>query len=190
MRKKLNLEKKRSSCPKKILHGFQQHTRWNFHRIFKGNYFGDTRTREVEGIATYRLFDTNPYQLLYREEGILSFEGQTNTLEVYQEYLYHFENSEGIYVYFLHSEHGQKVTGGLFHQIVLTEEDTHHIKGEGFHLCAKDEYKTDYLFEINENQLEKFHLNHQVKGPQKDYMANTIFLKENQELQLTRRLSY
>ncbi len=171
----------------KIFQGVQQSSKWSFHRKLKGNYFGNTGSWEVRGAATYRLFDSNPFKILYREEGVMTFEDNPNTVDIYQEYLYHFENPNDISVFFVSSENGQKTMGDLFHTIVLRQEN-HQIRGEGFHLCGGDEYKTDYLFEMNENLLERFHLNHQVMGHKKNYVANTVFLKEGLELQFTRML--
>lgn len=126
---------------------------WAFHRTVNG-------TSQMNGHASFvPLQDTVPAYSYYEKgthkEADLSF---------YREYIYCLTEN-GIEVYFA----SQKKKLDFFYTLNFDS----HKKANAQHVCGNDRYEAYYTF-MNEK---KFSLAFNVKGPRKDFVIQTTFLK-------------
>lgn len=113
----------------------------------------------------------DPLVLRYREDMTLAYTSESGLRQgqgvggtAYQEYVY------------LYDEEKDKITkefvdGRHFYDLKL---DLERMEGEGEHLCDKDFYRSKYVFQ----DCNHFTLAYDVKGPQKDYVIQTLFTKD------------
>lgn len=114
----------------------------------------------IDGEAVFAL--TEPDVLHYREKGLLQLTDGP-VLEAHQEYVYRLEEDEHLLsVYFR--------DGRLFHHLAFGDDGR---TASGDHLCKMDFYQAAYRF----NGPEAFTLTYNVKGPKKDYVSETHFIK-------------
>jgi len=149
----------------------------------------------LEGTATFEeRASTDPmYDLeyLYTENGQLVTQ-QGFTLSASRRYVYRFqESTEQISAWFVKPEDGETVDY-LFH--VLNLEDSisklfgpnasstsEKVTASGYHLCVNDDYHVDYSFNANSSNLSSWGVKYTVKGPNKDYVADSKFSRDHTE---------
>lgn len=112
-----------------------------------------------QGDAVFNVLSDTEYE--YTETGEMTFDNG-HKVEAYRSYIYRLEE-EAIAVYF---NDGQS-RGQLFHRIEIDAS------GEATteHLCLQDLYKTKYKFDLPD----QFTIQHDVKGPKKDYRSLSVF---------------
>lgn len=125
---------------------------WSYKRVIS-NY------GTIDGEAVFTL--TEPDVLQYKEKGRLHLTDGP-VLEALQEYVYRLEDGDRLSVYFR--------DGRLFHHLSLGDDGR---TGGGDHLCKMDFYQAAYRFE----GPNAFTLIYNVKGPKKDYVSETHFIK-------------
>lgn len=141
--------------------------KWKFNRTISG--FGS-----VTGTANFQPIETEKEALFYKEEGVLIMDNGTE-INIHREYVYRYKDDK-ITAYFFENEK----TDRLFHTLSFeNSENKAQLEASASHLCVNDTYKAKYNF-FNEKQ---FKLTYNVKGPQKNYIAETYFDKENSDFQ-------
>jgi hypothetical protein len=135
--------------------------KWNISRIIFG--FG-----RVKGVANFQEIESEKDALYYKEEGVLTMENGVE-LNVHREYVYRYEN-EKIKAFFVENNKIDK----LFHVLSFdNNENGCGIQANASHKCINDTYYARYNF-FSEKQ---FKLTYNVKGPEKDYVSETVFDK-------------
>ncbi len=121
---------------------------WHLHRTITpgGTFKGQAVFQKING-----------GDLLYKEQGSLTLESG-EILEPFKTYLYKLEDGR-IHVYFADGPEN----GKLFQRI---GED-----GRTEHLCGEDFYKSLYKFNLPDH----FTIAHEVEGPRKDYVSESVF---------------
>lgn len=125
---------------------------WSYKRVIS-NY------GTIDGKSVFAL--TEPDVLAYTEKGLLHLTDGP-VLEAHQEYVYRLEDGDRLAVYFR--------DGRFFHEVSLADDGR---TGTGDHLCKLDFYQAAYRFE----GPEAFTVTYNVKGPKKDYVSETHFIK-------------
>lgn len=127
-------------------------------------------------------------EYLYTENGQLVTE-QGFTLSASRRYVYRFqETTEQISAWFVKQEDGETVDS-LF--LVLSFEDSMrklispHAGGVseqataiGYHLCIDDNYHVQYSFNASHADMSSWGVKYTVKGPNKDYIADSKFSRD------------
>ena len=128
---------------------------WNFKRIIK-------EKAEMQGRALFS-FDAS-LQLHYEEQGILCLASGVD-LFAWSQYRYDF-NEMGFYLRLA------KIPYTIIYDITLMDTPVC-LTGEAAHWCERDHYKGKYEF----YQDGSFALTHDVRGPHKKYLSNTVYVK-------------
>lgn len=149
---------------------------WSFSRKFK-NMSSQKSLGTAKGMAIFSPIENNV--LAYEEKG--EFTAQSgSTLSMEREYLYSYDpEKDTIEKHFSQD----KKPNGLFYSLAFSSDRL--LKtATGDHLCKKDRYKASYSFQFEgtEDNLKKFTLTYQVKGPEKDYESETVFEKKRSTL--------
>ncbi|KAI4284368.1 MAG: hypothetical protein L6R38_001474 [Xanthoria sp. 2 TBL-2021] len=125
-------------------------------------------------------------EYLYIENGkFITDQGLTFTAT--RRYVYRYERaSDLISAWFVKSD-DNVVVDYLFHEIRLDDinnlstHDSLHanevIKATSYHLCVKDHYTPSYVLHLMGGHLQDWKLAYGVKGPQKDYVAEAIYAR-------------
>lgn len=120
----------------------------------------------LAGTASFKKFSADLSVLQYEERGILKMEHMNSSMEAYRRYIYSLKD-ETISVYF------DETPPRLFHQLTINANTNDSFIASGYHLCEKDEYKTEYVF----NFPQRFTLYHRIQGPSKAELITSIFTK-------------
>lgn len=152
----------------------------------------------LEGSANFeKRSPTDPMydaEYLYIENGIFTTEHGVS-LVASRRYVYRFEkDSEKISAWFVKSDHGSTVDY-LFHNLNFkplkdasskmkerAEIDT--LIAMGHHPCVDDKYQADYNFQLRGCTLDRWSLKYTVRGPNKDYIADARYVREDVTLRL------
>ena len=139
-------------------------------------------TRQIYGVGLLygeALFEINPNnaaELFYSEKGIFQFNGG-KSLTATRKYVYRHINDD-IYVYF-DEERSFLDDYRLFHRFNMNDlnvnEEQNTFKFKDVHLCGEDTYNVMYKFNLEKH--DEFLIEYNVKGPNKDYLSETIFKK-------------
>ena len=127
-------------------------------------------------------------EYLYIENGKFTSD-QGLTLTTTRRYVYRYERiSDLISAWFVKPE-DNAVVDYLFHEIRLDDEnyncmhDSLHanqvIKASSYHLCVKDHYTPSYALHLMGSRLQDWKLAYGVKGPQKDYVAEATYARND-----------
>lgn len=149
----------------------------------------------LEGTARFReRASTDPmYDLeyLYTEHGQLVTQ-QGFTLSASRRYVYRFqETTEQISAWFVKPEERETVDY-LFHVLNLENSisklfgpnasgTSQQATASGHHLCVNDDYHVHYSFNTNRANLSSWGVKYIVKGPNKDYVADSKFSRDHVE---------
>jgi hypothetical protein len=117
----------------------------------------------MRGTATFRRLERG--WMAYREEGRLTLPGE-ETFDAFRDYLYD-RAPEGFAVFF------PETPPRLFHEIRLYKDATGALLGAADHLCGRDRYATRYAFRPDGS----FVVQHDVRGPRKDYAITTVYAR-------------
>lgn len=98
----------------------------------------------------------------YTEQGTLTLDRGDVVENVTRGYLYKFKD-DAIHIYYADGPDD----GKLFQTLIFKNDS----EASAEHLCGEDLYQSLYKFEFPES----FTIKHDVKGPKKDYMSETIF---------------
>lgn len=147
----------------------------------------------LEGTATFQeRASTDPmYDLeyLYTENGQLVTQ-QGFTLSASRRYVYRFqETTEKISAWFVKPEEGETVDY-LFHVLDLDDSTNKfwspnasgtpkQATASGYHLCVNDDYHVCYRFNAKGANLSSWGVKYTVKGPNKDYDADSKFSRDH-----------
>lgn len=140
-------------------------------------------SRQIHGIgllngdAIFSLNPNNSEELFYSEKGIFKF-NDAKSLAATRKYVYR-HSGDDILVYFddkLQSTDDYR----YFHRLNINSTDLSHEEHDAFelkdvHLCGEDTYNVMYKF--NFEKQDEFLIEYNVKGPNKDYLSETIFKK-------------
>lgn len=102
----------------------------------------------------------------YIEQGTLTLDHGGVVENVTRVFLYQFKD-EAIQIYYADGPDN----GKLFQTLTFKNDS----EASAEHLCGKDLYKSHYKFEFPES----FTITHDVKGPKKDYVSETVFRRLN-----------
>jgi len=143
-------------------------SKWTFQRTLTGKPSDGI----VHGQAQFQF--SNQEELLYKEQGKLILSSQI-PLDITQKYIYAYDKIQDILtVYFVDDKNKR---GLPFHTIHFQSKELSEIGwlANGEHLCSQDHYSVNYLFVFNGLNLSRFEITYTVKGPEKDYVSQTIF---------------
>ncbi|KAL9051869.1 MAG: hypothetical protein Q9162_005760 [Coniocarpon cinnabarinum] len=120
-------------------------------------------------------------EYLYSEEGTFTPRSGVS-MQASRHYVYRFcEAEDSLSVWFVKPDDA-KTVDYLYHDVLFT--DIKPVEGEGSkqtataqaeHLCEADLYKTEYVFNFRGISIESWKCKHVVKGPAKDYTAETMY---------------
>ena len=150
------------------------HGSWRIHRKIAGAGY-------LDGYAQFNKNPNNTNELFYQENGIFFFE-DGKSFEASKRYIYSILNDD-IYVYFNDKSDGDVENDAnkrrLFHTFGISKtqlrQDQNSLIVEALHLCIDDKYQVKYEFKFN--NLNKFLIIYDVKGPKKNYVSETSFEK-------------
>ncbi|WP_213805836.1 DUF6314 family protein [Granulicella sp. dw_53] len=124
--------------------------------------------REISGhgsMVGFAVFEVDGNRVAYRESGeVKLLDGQRVRGE--QKYLY--ESMQNGFAVYFHD------TGLLFHQVGLTAGEDGVWQGNAHHDCKDDVYDSEYVF----GRDGTFEVQHQVRGPKKDYVIKTVYRRD------------
>ena len=132
----------------------------------------------LNGSAQFEKSNSNPNELNYTEVGIFEFYENANTFSASRKYIYRLVNDCDISVYFDDQANREQ---RLFHKFDLiyankpASSDTDLVKISALHLCSEDIYKVNYEFKMNADRMDEFNITYDVKGPNKNYISQTLF---------------
>jgi hypothetical protein len=139
------------------MHDLQSHLlgNWALRRTVSGGH-------RMSGRATFRLRDDG--RLSYAEEGTTML-ATGQQLPFTRSYLYAFADDV---LDILFDEPAPR----LFQEVRLVSgKDCW--RGTGYHLCQSDAYRSQYVFE----RCGGFQMRHEVEGPRKSYVVETVFAR-------------
>lgn len=128
-------------------------------------------------------------EYLYTENGQLVTQ-QGFTLSASRRYVYRFQETTGqISAWFVKPEGGETVDY-LFHVLDLEDSinkfwspnangTSKQATASGYHLCVNDDYRVYYRFNANGANLSSWGVKYSVKGPNKDYDADSKFSRDH-----------
>ncbi|KAL8785882.1 MAG: hypothetical protein Q9213_003114 [Squamulea squamosa] len=125
-------------------------------------------------------------EYLYIEDGKFTT-GQGLTFTATRRYVYRYQRaSDMVSVWFVKPDNNT-VVDYLFHEIRLAGSNGSNIdhalavdrviKASSYHLCVKDHYTPTYAMHLKEGRLKDWKLAYQVKGPEKDYISNATYVR-------------
>ncbi len=132
---------------------------WSIQRTIRSSE--GTLLGTFTGKALYK--EISPHLLHYREEGLLHSEQCKSC--AFREYYFLYD--EDIKIYF-----DLKLTR-LFHKMECEISDTYPFYASGVHHCGEDVYNMSYVF-ISQKE---YTTTVSVKGPRKNYLITSVFLK-------------
>ncbi|CAL8576721.1 hypothetical protein XPA_002587 [Xanthoria parietina] len=125
-------------------------------------------------------------EYLYIENGKFTSD-QGLTLPATRRYVYRYERASDLISAWFVKPDDNAVVDYLFHEIRLNDgnNDCPHdslpadqvIKASSYHLCVKDHYTPSYVLHLMGGRLKDWKLAYGVKGPQKDYIAEAIYVR-------------
>ena len=127
---------------------------WKFDRAITGH-------GSMKGTANFR--NTAPETLDYDESGIHAAKG--GVVDFYQSYIYVRQDGEILVTF---------KDGRPFHRLDFARSPENLLTATAVHLCGDDVYSGHYVFLDNDN----FSLRWDVKGPRKDYMIETTYVRQ------------
>lgn len=114
-------------------------------------------------------------EYLYVESGTLETL-QGLTLQASRRYVYRYrEATDQITVWFVKGD--GKTVDYLYNELVFDAEPEDGWVANSDHLCIADMYRSAYEFLFRGVHLDKFNVKHVVKGPNKDYISDTTFMR-------------
>ncbi|KAL8670598.1 MAG: hypothetical protein Q9168_004872 [Polycauliona sp. 1 TL-2023] len=124
-------------------------------------------------------------EYLYIENGNFTTD-QGLAFTATRRYVYRYRrSSDSISAWFVKPDDNTAVDY-LFHEIQLHDSNTTStncslpngvIKASSYHLCVKDHYTPDYVWQITNGRLHDWKLVYGVKGPEKDYVAEASYAR-------------
>ncbi|KAF7185247.1 Dimethylaniline monooxygenase [N-oxide-forming] 5 [Pseudocercospora fuligena] len=119
------------------------------------------------------------FEYLYIETGTLKLSNGAQ-MTARRRYVYRYsESRDELSVWFVKPDNDLEVDY-LFHNLTFQNPASEEAKGlvaKADHLCIKDMYWTTYKFPMKGISLQNFETKHTVRGPEKDYIAKTEFLR-------------
>ncbi len=107
-------------------------------------------------------------------------------------YVYRHQQGSGLMSAWFVKPNDNTVVDYLFHEIRLDSSNgssVHEslpvngvIRASSYHLCINDHYTPTYDLHLVEGRLQDWRLTYQVKGPQKDYVAEASYTRKEKEL--------
>ena len=130
-------------------------------------------------------------EYLYIENGKFTTD-QGPLFAATRHYVYRYQQASDLMSAWFVKPDGNTVVDYLFHEVRLdgSNDSTIHdslpvngvIKASSYHLCIKDHYTPTYDLHLVEGRLHDWRLTYQVKGPQKDYVAEASYTRPEKEL--------
>lgn len=129
-------------------------------------------------------------ECLYIEQGTFTAD-QGSSFAATRQYVYRYQQaSDTISAWFAKPEDNSTVDY-LFHEVRLDHasimsndrdaENGYVVRADGYHLCVDDHYTPQYTLCLNNSILQDWKLAYQVKGPQKDYVAEASYIKQSDD---------
>ncbi|KAL8950110.1 MAG: hypothetical protein Q9222_003837 [Ikaeria aurantiellina] len=127
-------------------------------------------------------------EYLYIESGTFSTH-QGFSFNATRRYVYRYQaSSDRMSAWFVKPDDSTTVDY-LFHEIqseknsLVRQRDNLEgqavIHASSYHLCVEDHYTPDYEFYLQDGNMHQWRLKYQVKGPQKDYVADASYMRKN-----------
>ena len=121
---------------------------------------------------------TNEIEYLYAEKTILTASGGLK-LQGSQQYIYRYDKPDDKLAVYFAKRDGEATLDNLFHQINLEPpEPSNPWKAKSFHFCPPDNYEICYTFYFKGADLERWMIEYEVKGPNKDYTMQTSYTRK------------
>ena len=128
-------------------------------------------------------------EYIYTENGEFITE-QGLALKANRRYVYRFQKKTNLMSAWFVKPATESTADYLFHTLDFAsipnespeprkDKKTVFVKANGQHLCIDDHYQANYLFEFNNFGCSEWGLEYVVKGPKKNYIANSKYLCEN-----------
>ncbi|KAI4140175.1 MAG: hypothetical protein L6R39_005913, partial [Caloplaca ligustica] len=128
-------------------------------------------------------------EYLYTESGAFTAD-QGLTFQATRQYVYRYRHdSDTISAWFVKPD-DRSVVDYLFHELRLGDYGKSHerqgsqgelvLEASGYHLCVDDHYAPKYKFSMKNGVLKDWTLEYQVKGPQKDYVAEGSYVRTSE----------
>lgn len=145
-----------------------------------------------EGIAVFkkRTPTSHDYddEYLYTEDGRFVTE-QGLVLTANRRYVYRFQKRTNTMTAWFVKPTSESTVDYLFHTLDFSsiegeslgskkDRKTKFVKANGHHLCIDDDYQANYLFGFKSSECDEWGVEYVVKGPKKDYIANSKYLRE------------
>ena len=127
---------------------------WAFDRAIEGH-------GSMKGTAHF--CSAFPETLDYDESGIHAAKG--GAVDFYQSYMYVRQDGDILVTF---------KDGRPFHRLAFHRSPENLLTATAVHLCGDDVYSGQYVFRDNDN----FSLCWDVKGPRKDYMIETTYIRQ------------
>ncbi|KAL8934157.1 MAG: hypothetical protein Q9216_006043 [Gyalolechia sp. 2 TL-2023] len=126
----------------------------------------------------------------YTEQGTFTAD-QGLSFAAKRQYVYRYQRaSDTISAWFVKPDDNSTVDY-LFHEVRLDDmsalsnghdyQGRLEVKANGYHLCVDDHYTPEYTFRFKNGVLQDWTLAYQVKGPQKDYIAEASYHKKGKD---------
>ncbi|KAL8994871.1 MAG: hypothetical protein Q9188_006946, partial [Gyalolechia gomerana] len=127
---------------------------------------------------------------LYTEQGTFTAD-QGLSFTATRQYVYRYQRaSDTISAWFVKPE-GKSKVDYLFHEVCLDDTSAlsnghgfdggRVVRANGYHLCVDDHYTPKYTFRLKHSILQDWKLAYQVKGPQKDYIAEASYVRKSED---------
>lgn len=139
---------------------------------FEGEATFEKRSPSTEG------FDG---EHLYTENGTFTTD-QGLAFQATRQYLYRYQRElDTVSAWFVKPD-DRSVADYLFHELQLEVgenlQDELVLEASCYHLCVDDHYTPKYRFSLSKGVLKDWKLAYQVRGPQKDYVAEASYTKQ------------
>ncbi|KAL8999176.1 MAG: hypothetical protein Q9169_001955 [Polycauliona sp. 2 TL-2023] len=132
-------------------------------------------------------------EYLYVENGKFTTD-QGLTFTATRRYVYRFHQAAGSISAWFVKPDDNTVVDYLFHKIRLDDSDKRTdgglptsgvIEASSYHLCVKDHYTPSYVWQLKHGHLHDWELIYGVKGPEKDYVAEAYYARDEDFLNST-----
>jgi WD40 repeat protein len=161
---------------------------WNMHRVLR-SVIPTYPSGIFNGTAIVTLRDPTDAEYdaeyLYTEEGEFTTE-QGLCIKGSRSYVYRFQDAtDSITAWFVKKDNLGEVDY-LFHRVEFDKtllpttaegaaQSRSLVTASGHHLCIDDTYNAEYRFQYNSARLKSWAVKYEVKGPKKDYTADTTY---------------
>lgn len=122
------------------------------------------------------------FEYLYTEAGTFTLATSDATMTAKRRYVYRYrEATDTLSVWFVKPDRELLEVDYLFHDLAFESSEAMRREGalvaKADHPCGRDMYWTEYRLAMQGVALREWRLTHTVKGPNKDYVATTVYTR-------------